>query len=73
VLGLVFVALLLIPRTRLLGALFLTAYLGGVFATQVRVEAPVVSTMLFSVHLAVVLWAGLLLHDPRLRGVLGLR
>jgi hypothetical protein len=72
-LELVFVVLLVVPRTRLLGALFLTAYLGGVFATQVRVEAPVVSTMLFSVYLAVALWVGLLLHDPRLRDLLGVR
>jgi len=69
---LAFVALLLLPRTALLGALFLTAYLGGVFATQVRVEAPLVSTMLFSVYVAVALWVGLLLRDPRLRPLLGL-
>lgn len=67
VLELAFVALLVVRRTTLLGALFLTAYLGGVFATQVRVEAPVVSTTLFSVYVAIALWAGLLLRDARLR------
>ena len=30
----------IIPRTAVLGALLLTAYLGGAVATQVRVEAP---------------------------------
>jgi hypothetical protein len=60
-------ALYAIARTRLLGALLLTAYLGGAFCAQLRVDAPLFSTLLFSVYLGVALWAGLYLTDARLR------
>ena len=62
-----------IPRTSLLGALMLTAYLGGAVATQVRVEAPLVSHILFPTYLGVMLWGGLVLRDDRLRALLPLR
>ena len=62
-----------IPRTSVLGALLLTAYLGGAVATQVRVEAPLFSHVLFPTYLGLMLWGGLVLQDDRLRAFLPLR
>jgi hypothetical protein len=64
-------ALYLVPRTTLLGALLLTAYLGGAVATHARVESPLLTHTLFPVYVAVLLWVGLLLREPRLRELLG--
>ena len=64
------VVLHLVPRTAVLGAVLLTAFLGGAVATHLRVEQPLLSTTLFPVYLAVALWAGLALRDPRVRGML---
>jgi hypothetical protein len=58
------------PRTAILGALLLTAYLGGAVATHMRVGSPLFSHVLFGVYLGVVAWAGLWLRDPRLRTLL---
>jgi hypothetical protein len=63
-------ALYLVPRTAALGALLLTAYLGGAVAAQLRIEAPLLSTTLFPVYTAVLLWAGLALRDHRVRALL---
>jgi hypothetical protein len=64
--------LYLVPRTAVLGALLLTAYLGGAVATHVRIGNPLFSHVLFGVYLGVMLWAGLWLRDPRLRALLPL-
>jgi hypothetical protein len=63
-------ALYLMPRTAPLGALLLTAYLGGAVAAQVRIQAPLLSTTLFPVYTAALLWAGLALRDRRVRALL---
>ena len=63
----------IVPRTSVLGALLLTAYLGGAVATQVRVEAPLFTHVLFPTYVAAVLWSGLLLRDARLRAFLPIR
>jgi hypothetical protein len=55
-----------IPRTELLGAVLLTAYLGGATATHVRQGAP----FWFLVVMGVVLWAAYALRSPRLRSLL---
>jgi hypothetical protein len=65
--------LYLIPRTSVLGAVLLTGYLGGAIATQVRVGAPLLSTGLFPVYIALFLWGGLYLRDARLRSVFPIR
>lgn len=57
----------LCPRTSVLGALLLTAYLGGAVASQVRVQAPLFTHILFPIYVAVFVWGGLLLRDARLR------
>ena len=73
VIELVCVALYLIPRTSVLGAILLTGYLGGAIATQVRVGAPLFSTTLFPIYIALLLWGGLYLRDDRVRGLIPLR
>jgi hypothetical protein len=55
-----------VPRTQVLGALLLTAYLGGATATHVRVGTP----YWFPVAMGVILWTGLCLRHPRLRALL---
>jgi xanthine/uracil permease len=65
VLALVGTALYAIPRTALLGAIFLTGFLGGAIATHVRVSDPLASHTLFPLYVAGVMWLGLYLRDPR--------
>jgi hypothetical protein len=60
----------LIPRLSIVGAVLLTGYLGGAIATHVRVGNPVFTHMLFPVYVAVLIWGGLWLRDPRLRRAL---
>jgi hypothetical protein len=66
-------ALYLIPRTAMLGAILLTAYMGGAVATQLRVGNPLFTHILFGVYLAVLAWGGLYLRDARIRALLPLR
>lgn len=62
-------ALYAFPRTAVLGAILLTAYLGGAVATHARIGSPVFSHMLFGVYLGVMLWGGLYLREDRLRAL----
>src|SRR5262245_42025765 len=57
----------LVPRTAPLGAMLLTAYLGGATATQVRVENP---WFVLPVVLGVLVWGALWLRDFRVRSLL---
>jgi hypothetical protein len=67
------VVLYAIPRTSFLGAILLTAYLGGAVATNVRVSNPLFGYILFPVYVALLLWGGLYLRDERLRALMPLR
>jgi hypothetical protein len=67
------VALYVIPRTSVLGAILLTGYLGGAVATHVRVGDPLFSHALFPTYLGVMLWGGLYLRDDRVRALIPLR
>ena len=60
----------LIPRTAPIGALLLTAYLGGAVATHVRVGNPLFTHVLFPTYVAALIWGGLLLRNPALRVLL---
>ncbi len=74
-LGVVLIASALLyaaPRTSVLGAILITAYLGGAVATHMRIGSPLLSHALFGVYLGVALWAGLWLRDPRVRALLPL-
>lgn len=61
--------LYLVPRTAVLGAVLLTGYLGGAVCAQLRIEAPVLSTLLFPVYTGVLVWLGLYLRSAALRAV----
>lgn len=54
------------PRTALLGAIYLTAFLGGAVATHYRIGSPLATHVLFGVYVGVVMWAGLVLRQPAL-------
>ena len=58
--------LYLIPKTAVLGAILLTAYLGGAVATHVRAGEPVFSVV-FAIVFGVLVWLGLYLRNPTLR------
>jgi hypothetical protein len=64
---LVCLALYLIPRTAILGAVLLTGYLGGAVCAQLRIDAPLFSTMLFPVYFGIVVWVALYLRSAKLR------
>ena len=66
---LVCLALYLVPRTAILGAVLLTGYLGGAVCAQLRIEAPLFSTMLFPVYFGTLVWVALYLRSPQLRRV----
>jgi DoxX-like protein len=59
----------LIPRTAVLGAILVTAYLGGAVATHVRIGDPFIFPIIFGV----LVWVGLYLRDNRLRALVPLR
>lgn len=70
ILELLCTVLYVIPRTSILGAILLTAYLGGATATHVRIGDPL---FFLPVVLGVLVWGGLFLRDTRLRALLPLR
>ena len=69
VLVLLCTALYAIPRTSVLGAILLTAFLGGATAAKVRLGD---LTSLNSVVIGVLAWGGLYLRDERIRALLPL-
>ena len=58
-------ALYVIPQTAILGAILLTGYLGGAAATHV-IASSGIFPIAFSVGFGVLVWAGLILREPRL-------
>ncbi|MET0595194.1 MAG: DoxX family protein [Polyangiaceae bacterium] len=66
-------ALYLMPRTAVLGAVLWTGYLGGAIATHVRLDNPLFTHVLFPTYVALLLWGGLWLRDPRIRALFPLR
>jgi hypothetical protein len=65
-------ALYLIPRTSVLGAVLFTGYFGGAIATNLRVGKPLFSTVLFPVYLGLLLWGSLYLRNARVRSLMPL-
>jgi hypothetical protein len=64
------VLLYAIPRTSVLGAIYLTGFLGGAVATHVRIGSPLATHVFFGVYVAVFVWGGLALRNPRLMALL---
>jgi hypothetical protein len=73
IIELVCILLYVIPRTSILGAIFLTGYLGGAIAIQLPIGNPFFGEVLFPVYIAVFLWGGIYLRDERLRTIVPLR
>ena len=67
VLEAVLVVLYVVPRTSVFGAVLLTGYLGGALCAQLRIEAPLFSTLLFPIYVGTFVWVGLWLRDARVR------
>lgn len=63
------VAVYLIPRTAILGAILLTGYLGGAICTHWRVGDP----FIVQVVLGVAVWGALWLREPRLEALIPVR
>jgi hypothetical protein len=70
---LVCTVLYVLPPTAVTGAVLLTGYLGGAIVSQMRIGAPLLSTTLFPIYFAVLLWAGVYLREPRLRALIPIR
>jgi hypothetical protein len=58
-------ALYATPKTAILGAILLTGYLGGAAATHVIARSGAFPTA-FAIGFGVLVWAGLILREPRL-------
>jgi hypothetical protein len=65
-------ALYVIPRTSILGAILLTGYLGGAVATHVRIGDPLFSHVLFPTYVGLLIWTGVFLRDERVRALIPL-
>jgi uncharacterized membrane protein YphA (DoxX/SURF4 family) len=63
------VALVLIARTRVFGAVLLSAYLGGAVAIHVQRNDPLLTHTLFPIFVAALIWIGLGLLDRRVRAL----
>jgi hypothetical protein len=70
VIELVLVVLYLVPRTSLLGAVLMTAFIGGAIASHLRAGSPMFSHTLFGVYLGTFIWIALWLRDAGLRAYL---
>ncbi|HEX4456753.1 MAG TPA: DoxX family protein, partial [Polyangia bacterium] len=71
VIELMCIALYLVPRTAVLGAILVTGYLGGAIVTHLRVQD--FGSAAAPLFLAIFAWGGLFLRDARLRDLLPLR
>jgi len=70
VLLLVGAVLYALRRTAVLGAIYLTGFLGGAIATHYRIGSPLFSHVLFGAYVAAIMWSGLVLRFPQLLMVL---
>jgi hypothetical protein len=66
-------AIHLVPRTAVIGAVLLTGYLGGAMASQLRAGNPLFSHTLFPLYVAALIWGGLYLRDRRVRALVARR
>jgi hypothetical protein len=66
------IALYLVPRTSILGAILLTGYLGGAIATQLHSGSPMWEVF-FPVAMGFIVWGGIYFRDYELRALIPLR
>lgn len=67
--GLIPTLLFIFSRTRILGAVLLTAHFGGAIASHVRIDNPLFSHTLFPVYIAVLMWGSIWLADERFKKI----
>ncbi len=65
--------LYLFPPTAVLGASLLMALLGGAIVTNLHGHAELYGHTLFGLYIGILMWAGLILRDPRVRSVFPLQ
>ena len=65
------IVLYLNPSTSVLGAIYMTGYLGGAISSWVRLGEP--TPMMVPLSTCLLLWAGLYLREERLQALLPLR
>lgn len=65
--------LYVVPRTSVLGAILMTAVMGGAIATHMRIGSPLVSHTLFGVYLGLLMWGGIWFRVAQLRALIPLR
>lgn len=66
-------ALYVWPRTNIMGAIILTAYLGGTVAAHARIGSPLLTHTLFGVYVGLLMWGGIYLRDTSLRNIFPFR
>ena len=59
-----------LPRTAVLGAIYLTGFLGGAIATHYRIGSPLLTHVLFGLYVALIMWGGLALRNPAVSTIL---
>lgn len=62
ILEVIIAVMFLIPRTAFIGAILITAYLGGAIATHVRIS----DSFIFPIIIGVIYWVALGLRDQRI-------
>jgi len=67
------IILYVIPRTAVLGAVLITAYLGGAVEANFHAGTPAFSNALFPVYFAVIVWGGIYLRERRIRDIVPFR
>lgn len=67
ILALISAVLYAIPKTSFLGVVLLTGFWGGAIASNLRMDHPLFSHILFPVYLAVLAWGALYLTNERIR------
>ncbi|HEV3112552.1 MAG TPA: DoxX family protein [Candidatus Binataceae bacterium] len=73
ILELVCTLVYLIPRSAVLGAIFLTGFLGGAITSHLRVGDPWFTHTLFPIYIGLLVWGGLFLREDRLRVLIPMR
>jgi hypothetical protein len=63
-------ALYAVPQTSPLGAILITAYLGGAIAVNFQHNTPLASHTLFGVYIGLMVWGGVFLRSPTLQSLI---
>lgn len=73
IIQLIFLALYLVPRTSVFGAVLLTAFLGGAVCSNVIAGNPFFGYVMSGVYTATAMWLGVWFRNPALRRLVPFR